>query len=128
MPADAVRQLGSGGGFVGKNLALAREIPTATGTGWIVPAAGGGLCVVAPAWAINGEGPGDYGMACNLTPQKIATDGVSLAFEDNDGTAVRTVVVPDGSVASVGGKKLDIAGGVVTAKTAPGETISIAKP
>ena len=92
VPADAAAQLGAGGGSVGKNVLLARTIETTAGAGWVVPAADGTLCLVAPGRPKDGV---SFGMGCSDRAEALAR-GVSVAFEQGDGSALRVVVVPDG--------------------------------
>lgn len=125
VPDAVARAIGTDGGMTGKNVALARTIETATGTGWVFPAANDAVCLAAPFPAAQGKTvPGAYGMSCGP-----AALGVELAFGSESGEAKRTALVASGAKAVlVKGDKteqIDGANGIVMATTAAGESLQL---
>lgn len=89
MPADAVAQVGSPNRF-GRNPALARQIETVTGAGWVIPG-DGFVCIVMPD-PIDG-----YGTSC-LPVEAAVGRGLSLSMGGNmpNGKVAEVLLVPDG--------------------------------
>jgi hypothetical protein len=95
MPADLAESMASPRRF-GRNPALAREIATAEGPGWVVPG-NGYVCLVVRDPQTDSE----YGTSCN-TLASARVRGVLAAVRDQDtGDGYATVLVPDGAEATL---------------------------
>lgn len=82
----------------GRNAALARQIQTVTGTGYVIPG-DGYVCIVVPD-PIDG-----YGSTC-ATVASVKTRGLYIGLKEGaipEGKHAQTVVVPDGATAEVPG-------------------------
>lgn len=87
MPGDVSAMVGSPERF-GRNPALARQIQTATGTGWVIPG-DGHLCIAVPD-PVDG-----WGTSC--APTAVAIErGLGISLTDSTGKSKETLLVPDG--------------------------------
>ena len=93
MPAELVDSLASPQRF-GRNAALAREISTVEGPGWVVPG-NGYVCLVVP------DPEGGHATSCN-TIESARVRGVLVGIRDrNTGAGYSTTIVPDGAQATL---------------------------
>lgn len=85
----AVAEGGTGPNAFGRNAALARAIPTQTGTGYVIPG-DGFVCIIVPD-------PVD-GWAEGCLPTAAAIEqGVDVGLTARDGRTIETSLVPDGA-------------------------------
>lgn len=119
MPADIATTLASPERF-GRNAALAREIDTKFGRGWVVPG-DDAICVIVP------DGSGGYGTSCN-TVESALQRGVLVGMRDREaGTGYEIVLVPDGAEAtlSTGSAPLRKRHGVVAGSVTAGQELTV---
>lgn len=82
----------------GRNPALARQIETVTGTGWVIPG-NGYLCIAIPD-PVDG-----YGSTCSRT-EDVLRRGLYIGLRGGkvpDGQAAQTILAPDGAAVKVVG-------------------------
>lgn len=109
IPADLVPRIASPDKY-GRNPALARQIETVTGTGYVIPG-DGYVCIVVPD-PVDG-----YGSTCD-TVGNIKKRGLYIGLKEGAipvGKHAQTVVVPDGATAKVPGMPGDAARAAGTA-------------
>lgn len=126
---DDVAALFPGGGQTGRNPDLARPIKTLTGTGYVMPAANGLVCIAAPVWSPKGVGAGDWGVGCNAV-SRASTRGIDLGFQTEAGESIHTVLLPDARAAEIvtasGDRRaVDAQDGVVSVRLNPGESVRV---
>jgi hypothetical protein len=98
VPAALVPRIASPTKY-GRNAALARQIQTVTGTGYVIPG-DGYVCIVVPD-PVDG-----YGSTCSAIDD-VKRRGLYIGLTEGAipaGKHAQTVVVPDGATASVPGK------------------------
>jgi hypothetical protein len=119
MPDAIAREVASSHRF-GRNPALARQITTANGRGWVVPG-DRHICIVVPDRV--------DGFATSCTPLDWALrTGVMIELRDADGSGSMTMLAPDGkgvvmSEAGEGTTKLDAKAGLVSRSVARDEKV-----